>query len=475
MKIRTRRTPEYRIKALLCAVAIVLTACGGETSDTSTGTPPSTASFIGSSADHSSEGPASAMPSPASARNALQVNGAGAFALAGYDNQPLASPAALTVGNEPATGDAPLPTPVIVPIAHTGPSTMPTTSYNYYVSPDGSDTADGSQTAPFLTLARAARAVTKAGTTVWVAPGVYEGGIQTKANGTADSRIYWISTTKGGAKIVPPASSRNSYAWDNQGDYVNIIGFEVDGSNSLSGVMWRHGIYTAGAHGVIAGNTVHHLAQTIPCTGAGGSAIGMDVGDHGELTDIIGNVVHDIGPAGCTFVHGIYVSTSGSVKNNLVFRVTSAAIHLWHDAANVVITNNTVTTSGYGIIVGGGNFYHSSAGADNVYVANNIVFDNERGISEQGKTGTSNVYEHNLVAHNRIYGVSLQNGLHAGATVTADPLFVDYPGDNAVPDFHLASGSPAIGNGTATNAYPTDLVGRPRNADTGYDIGAYQH
>lgn len=456
METRTRPPIGYRAMALSCALATLLTACGGGTSDTRPGLPTLTASFIGRGADHAS-------------------HDAAAFALVGYDDPLVASPAALTVGNDPATGGAPLPMPVIVPIAHVSPSVAPGTPYNFYVSPEGSDTAEGSQAAPFLTLARAARAVTRAGTTVWVAPGVYEGGVQTRTNGTADARIYWISTTKGGAKIVPPTNSRSSYAWNNQGDYVSIIGFEVDGSHSLDGVIWRQGIYTAGAHGVIASNTVHHLAQTVSCTGDGGSAIGMDVGDHGEQTDIIGNVVHDIGPAGCTYVHGIYVSTSGSVKNNLVFRVASAAIHLWHDAANVVITNNTVTGSEYGIIVGGGNFYHSSAGADNVYVANNIVFDNARGISEQGRTGTSNVYEHNLVSHNRIAGISLQNGLDASATVTADPLFVDYPGNDAVPDCRLASGSPAIGNGAAAYAYPTDLAGRPRNADTGYDIGAYQH
>jgi hypothetical protein len=43
------------------------------------------------------------------------------------------------------------------------------------------------------------------------------------------------------------------------------------------------------------------------------------------------------------------------------------------------------------------------------------------------------------------------------------------------PNFHLAAGSPAIGRGTATGALSTDIDGKPRNASTGYDIGAYQH
>ncbi|MDN4040019.1 DUF1565 domain-containing protein [Massilia sp. YIM B02443] len=79
----------------------------------------------------------------------------------------------------------------------------PATPYNYYVAPNGSDTAAGTKAAPFKTLARAAKAATKAGTTVWVAPGTYAGGIKTVANGTSAARIYWVSTTKWGRQDRP--------------------------------------------------------------------------------------------------------------------------------------------------------------------------------------------------------------------------------------------------------------------------------
>ena len=80
-------------------------------------------------------------------------------------------------------------------------------THYYYVSPGGSDTAAGTEAAPFRTLARAARAVTRPGTTVFVAPGTYAGGFRTTASGTPSARIRWVSTTKWGAKIVPPAHS----------------------------------------------------------------------------------------------------------------------------------------------------------------------------------------------------------------------------------------------------------------------------
>ncbi|MCC2959172.1 right-handed parallel beta-helix repeat-containing protein [Massilia sp. IC2-278] len=351
----------------------------------------------------------------------------------------------------------------------------PPTPNNYYVSPTGSDTAAGTKAAPFKTLARAAKAVTKAGTTVFVAPGTYDGGFKTTANGTAAARIYWVSTTKWGAKIVPPANSTNKTAWDNRGNYVSIIGFEVDGSKVRSGTKWTLGIYTGGSYNVIEGNRVHHTATTIPCNSAGGSAIGVDSYYKGVMTDVVGNVVHDIGPAGCSYVQGIYVSTSGTIKNNVVYRVGSAAIHLWHDATNVKIINNTVSSSNFGIIVGGGDFYFTSAGANNVAVYNNIVYDNKYGISEQGKTGTGNSYKNNLVSKNTTYNWQLRNGLKHTGTITSDPLLAGYSRTAAMPNFKPSTSSPVIGRGIATYALPTDIDGKPRNASTGYDIGAYQH
>jgi parallel beta-helix repeat protein len=141
----------------------------------------------------------------------------------------------------------------------------------------------------------------------------------------------------------------------------------------------------------------------------------------------------------------------------------------------VTITNNTVTSSNFGMVIGGGDFYFTSAGANNVFVANNIVYDNKYGISEQGTTGKNNVYKNNLVVQNPTYNISLRNGLTATGTVSSDPLFVGYSRTAATPDFHLTGSSPAIARGVATNAYGVDLDGRARNAASGYDIGAYQH
>jgi parallel beta-helix repeat protein len=482
---------DVRLNALLCcSAAVLLTACGGGMSDISSAQSQTAANLTSSTDQSAANSAATTVPNAADAAKApaTEAAAAGNFELSGYDSNPLsgaeadASAPAATAQGETATQAAPADGAprLLASISASAPTmsaatTTPATTYNYYVSPTGSDTAAGTKAAPFKTLARAAKAATAAGTTVWVAPGTYAGGIKTTANGTAAGRIYWVSTTKWGAKIVPPSSSSNNNAWDNRGNYVSIIGFDVDGTNSGSGTKWTHGIYTGGSYGMIQNNHIHHIARSVACTSAGGSAIGVDSYYHGVKSDIVSNVVNDIGPAGCTYVQGIYVSTSGTIKNNLVYRVGAVGIHLWHDATDVVITNNTVTSSNFGMVVGGGDFYYTSAGANNVYVANNIIYDNKYGISEQGKTGTGNKYVNNLVFQNPTYNISLRNGLKATGTISSNPLFKAYSRTAAAPDYHLTTSSPAIGRGTATNAYPTDLDGKPRNASTGYDLGAYQH
>ncbi len=393
------------------------------------------------------------------------IEGAARNSTIGYD-----------IGAYQHRGTAPTPTPTPTP---TPPPTagylsdLPVTKYKYYVAATGSDSNGGTQSAPFRTIARAAQAALPS-TTVFVAPGTYPGGFRTSVSGNATGRIYFVSSTKWGARIVPPASSSNDTAWDNRGSYVDIIGFDIDGTSSQSGTKWTHGIYNGGSYDSIRHNRVHHIAQTVACTSAGGSAIGVDSYYRGVQSDVIGNLVHDIGPAGCRFVQGIYISTSGAVKNNVVYRVAEAAIHLWHDARSVIITNNTVSTSNTGIIVGGGDFYFTSGPNNDTIVANNIVYDNRMGISEQGSTGTRNRYSNNLVYQNSTYNYSLKNGLTSTASLSVPPQFVGYS-RTGTPNLHLSASSPAIGKGTATNAPATDFDGKPRNASTGYDIGAYQH
>ena len=345
--------------------------------------------------------------------------------------------------------------------------------YHYYVDPAGSDANPGTAQAPFQTILRASRNALP-GTVIHVAPGAYRGGFKTEMSGTATQRIVYVSTNKWGARLVPPVNSDNDTGWDNRGNYVDIVGFDVDGSVSPQGVKWTHGIYIGGSYNVVRDNHVHHLARATACTSAGGSGIGVDSYYHGVRNNVIGNTVNDIGPPGCRFVQGIYISTTGTAHNNVVYGIGGAAIQMWHDANSVVVSNNTVSGASTGILVGGGDYYHTRGPNDYTSVHNNIVFDNQYGISEQGDTGQHNSYRNNLVFKNSVADWRLANGLAHSNTVAQAPHFVRY-GRRGAPDFRLRASSPAIGKGTHELALPADIAGRARTPATGIDIGAYQH
>ena len=344
---------------------------------------------------------------------------------------------------------------------------------NLFVAPNGSDANPGTQEEPFRTIARAAQVVTS-GTTVYVAPGQYTGGFRTNVNGSKEARIIFVSSERWGAKIVPPLDSRTASAWDNRGNYVDIVGFDVDGSQYQSGTKWLSGIYNGGSYNNIRHNHVHHIALDLPCEPTGGSGIGVDSYYKGKLGEVIGNNVHDIGPGDCRYHHGIYVGTQARIWSNVVYRISGAGIHLWHDAQRVDITGNTVSSSGSGIVVGGGDFYYATGPNDHTVVANNIVFDNNHGILEQGATGANNRYLHNLVFKNEAADWRLAPGRGHVGTVAAEPGFLDYS-RTGTPDFRLRDKSPAIGRGIAVEAPEPDFEGKQRTAATGFDIGAYQH
>ena len=348
-----------------------------------------------------------------------------------------------------------------------------------YVAPDGLDSNPGTRAAPLRSLARAARLVTP-GTIVNVLPGTYHGGFRTTIDGKPNARIVFRATERWRARIVPPPVSASATGWDNRASYVDIDGFDIDGSpgqdgpDASVGIRWNTGIYSGGSYDRIVGNHVHHVAITVPCTSAGGAGIGVDGYYKGAHAEVTGNSVHDIGPPGCRWVQGIYVSTPAAIRDNVVYRVAEAGIHLWHDAHDVVVANNTVTASNTGILVGGGDFYHTDGPNDHTRVVNNIVYDNRYGISEQGATGPHNSYRNNLVFDNTEGDWHLAKGMTHSGTVAAAPRFVAYTRDGT-PDFCLADDSPAIGKGLHDADAGPDFHGKARPAKEAMDIGACQH
>lgn len=346
-------------------------------------------------------------------------------------------------------------------------------SRDLYVSTAGSDINPGTKTSPLRSILQASK-LAKPGTTIHVAPGVYPGGFKTTASGTETARIRYISTKKWGAKIVPPARSENIGAWENMGNYVDIDGFEIDGTEIQEGKEWWHGIATGGSYTRITNNHVHHIAnKESDCQPRGGAGISTTGYFRGSNHVVEQNVVHHIGPnKPCNKIHGVYIGApTASVKNNLVYRISYGAVHLWHDAQDVEIVNNTLFNSEYGIIVGGSEPYFTSGVNDNTLVVNNIIFDCKYGVFEMGKTGPNNVYTNNLVAKIKIKPWALNvTPRHA---INSDPKFVNYIA-NGGGDYRLKPDSPAKGQGTSSYAPAIDLNGVARTKKGYIDLGAYQ-
>jgi len=349
-------------------------------------------------------------------------------------------------------------------------STHPATAGNLqrYVSSAGSDNNNGSVSHPWATLNRAARSATP-GMTVHVAPGLYNGAVVTPQSGAAYARIRFVSEKKWGALI---RSRGASVTWTNQGDYVDIVGFDISGDGRGGILNWGSGVR-------IVANHVHDIPAP-QCPGDGGFGI-ANSNYSGYDDDIVSNVVHDIGDLSrlCARVQGIYHSNlRGQIVNNISYRNQSFGIHLWHAATEVTIANNLVFGNHYGgILIGAGDSPHNgdpAYPADRITVMNNIVVYNlnRYGIEEMGVTGNGNRYLNNLVYKNQNSNLRLGTGRQSG-TIEADPEFVDFQAEGRG-DYHLRATSPALRAGYCVNGPKLDIDGRPRSQAGACDIGPYE-
>jgi hypothetical protein len=354
----------------------------------------------------------------------------------------------------------------------------------YYVAANGNDTTGtGTSGNPYRTISKAASLVNP-GDTVYVGNGTYPGSFTTSRSGSSSAQIRYISTNKWGAKVIPPANSGSSIAWNNTASYVTIQGFDVDGRNPQAGTVWRTGIASTGAYSKILANHVQYIAQTVPCTSTGGSGINANAypgatGAYGEWIDIQDNLVHDVGPFDCAYIGGIYMSTKGTVKNNLIYNVELYGIQTYHDIRNCDFVNNTVVDCGAGIYIGNGATYYTNWGptGDYVHVENNLVAHvRKRGIYEGGNWGTHNTFKNNLVYDwgSATYPNPQQTNVtvapNAQPPITSNPQFTDYANQN----FTVLSSSPAVNAGNATYAPPVDRKGVARPQGAADDIGAYE-
>ena len=356
------------------------------------------------------------------------------------------------------TTSSPAPTPT-QPTPSPAPAPA-SAAQEFFVSTSGSDSNSGSQSAPWATIQHAATMVV-AGNTVHVAPGTYASPLTTTASGTASARIRFVSDVQWGAQVTTTGASAS---WENNGDYVDIMGFSISGDGNI-------GILNQGSNVRIVGNEVHDIPVS-DCTENGGAGID-DANYSAQNDDIIANYVHDIGSLSraCLRVQGIYHSNlGGHIWNNISVRNEAWGIQLWHAANAVVVANNLSSQNGAGGVTVGAGDAPGGVTANNMVITNNVVLYNGSGgtgvgILETGSTGPNNFYGNNVV-----FGSATPVGLQTGAasnTIVADPNLLNAPDPHA-----LCNSGFVLGAGTSTGAPPMDINGAPRPNPP--DIGPYQ-
>jgi parallel beta-helix repeat protein len=350
----------------------------------------------------------------------------------------------------------------------------------------------------YATIQAAANAAV-AGQTVLVMDGTYAG-------------FHSVNSGTPSAPITFKANSSNviiNSAGDSNGDCINIENTDyviVDGF-TLSGCP-RAGIRSALSTGVIIRNNV------VSNSGMWGIFTGFT-----PQIQILNNKT-----SGTTGQHGIYVSNSDVANDNPVIRGNES----WGNAQNGIQLNGDCTTpdpSGYtdGIISGAliednrvhdnGQKGFSLIGVQSSRIQNNIVYNNglsgaAGGIHLAEQSGcndpsSNNVIVNNTIVEPNIAGIRITTGtnnvLFNNIAVSSQPTVDESGGPNAIDsasniqtssssglfvnpasfDFHLASGSIAIGAGLASysgqSAPTTDYDGNTRPQGSRWDSGAYEY
>ena len=135
-----------------------------------------------------------------------------------------------------------------------------------YVSPDGSDSASGTLSAPWKTIQKAANTA-KAGDTVYVRAGTYVERVQVNVTGTATAPIvirnYEGETPVMDLSSLTPGADLTAAIRITGKNYVTIQGFEICNYRTADDSCVPAGILISGAcKGItLMGNKIHHIEQ----------------------------------------------------------------------------------------------------------------------------------------------------------------------------------------------------------------------
>lgn len=362
----------------------------------------------------------------------------------------------------------------------------------YYVSTTGNDSNTGLTTAgAVLTISKGATLV-RAGDTLSVLPGNYQGPIvidsQLCRNGTSSYPVTLVSSTRGGAGIralIAPVNNRRLAALEIGPDSWVIDGFEITGEDGYTNTAdttwnynisteWCYGVFLAGSNCTVKNCYIHDLARGSVPAQRGGAAVFMDFTQIGGSNRAYWNIVYRIGSTvSGSKANGIFLgSTACEAQSNVVGNVTGACVAADNVATNVVVANNTLFNAVAGLKWGQAGTGAAAPWLHSSVAFNNIILDCSYGVLESGNIGAGN-----LINQNMFFGCNsnLVTTATMAGNVSLSPTFVNYI-STGNGDYHLSVGSAAINTGTSSCggilALTTDLSAVSRSSTV--DLGAFE-
>jgi parallel beta-helix repeat protein len=280
------------------------------------------------------------------------------------------------------------------------------TSCTKFASPTGSDSANGTATAPFRTAQALANAL-QPGQVGCLRAGTYAGGLRFGHGGSAGAPLVVRSDPGESALItgrvyVPRGS-----------DYVTVADLSLDSAVQSEGQLPSPTINANDA--TFEGDDVTDEHTGI-CFLVGGETWGA-----ANSTTIADNRIHDCGvlPA-ANHNHGIYVedATNTVIAGNLIDHNADRGIQLYPQSIGAVITGNVISENGEGIIFSGEGGVSSN---DNVVehnlIVNSLIRDDVESWYPSGTpAGVGNVVRDNCVSTRGID--TSDGGFTASANVT---------------------------------------------------------
>jgi parallel beta-helix repeat protein len=320
-------------------------------------------------------------------------------------------------------------------------------------SPSGSDSAAGTDAAPYKTATKLANSLS-AGDVGCLHAGTYLEDVRMGRGGTADAPVTLTSYPGERALVV------GRFYVPKGSNFVTVTNLDLNGTPKQGTNHDNDPSPTINAENVsFIGNDVTNDHNAI-CFLLGNSWGAV------KNTLVKGNRIHDCGrlPAE-NHSHGIYVeeSTDAKILDNVIYDNADRGIQLYHNAQGTEIRGNVIDGNGEGIIFSGDFGYTSN---NNIVDDNIITNSRERNNVESWYPDGNPIGKGNVVRNSCVGGGVRDNGgggissqwgftVEHNNVIGKNPKFVD----RAAHDYRLQAGSPCAGiaNGATGSTAARDL------------------